>query len=99
MSDGLWVLAGNCLDVYGLQSNSEMPVEIASIGMERDEKPTFSVHRHWPVCKFGAHGPGANDSDSDGMPDGWELAYGLDPPLTGMHFSMEMSMDSVEWRR
>ena len=22
---------------------------------------------------------GANDSDSDGMPDGWELAYGLDP--------------------
>ena len=36
-SDGLWVLAGNYLDVYGLQSNSEMPGEIASIGvLERD---------------------------------------------------------------
>ena len=23
--------------------------------------------------------PGANDSDSDGMPDGWEITYGLDP--------------------
>ena len=23
--------------------------------------------------------PGANDSDNDGMPDGWEVANGLDP--------------------
>ncbi|MED5292078.1 MAG: hypothetical protein VX778_07590, partial [Candidatus Thermoplasmatota archaeon] len=36
-SAGLWVLAGNYLDVYGLQSNSEMPGEIASIAtMVRD---------------------------------------------------------------
>ena len=23
--------------------------------------------------------PGANDSDADGMPDGWEVVHGLDP--------------------
>ena len=36
-SAGLWVLAGNYAEVYGLQSNSEMPGEIASIAtMVRD---------------------------------------------------------------
>lgn len=80
-SDGLWVLAGNYLDVYGLQSNSEMPGEIASIDiMERDGE-TYILGASAPgrFANLELMDPGANDSDSDGMPDGWELAYGLDP--------------------
>ncbi|MCH2645092.1 MAG: hypothetical protein MKZ54_07375, partial [Candidatus Poseidoniaceae archaeon] len=80
-SAGLWVLAGNYVDYYGVQSNSELPGEIASIAtIERDDA----------IYVLGAASPGrfanlelmddgANDSDSDGMPDGWELSYGLDP--------------------
>ena len=80
-SAGLWVLAGNYLDVYGLQSNSELPGEISAIGtLERDGE-TYILGAASPgrFANLELMDPGANDSDSDGMPDGWELAYGLDP--------------------
>ena len=80
-SAGLWVLAGNYLDVYGLQSNSEMPGEIASIATMVRDGETYILGAAAPgrFANLELMDPGANDSDSDGMPDGWELAYGLDP--------------------
>ena len=73
--DGLWVLAGNYLDVYGLQSNSEMPGEIASIGMMERDGETYILGASAPgrFANLELMDPGANDSDSDGMPDGGNL--------------------------
>ena len=42
-SAGLWVLAGNYLDVYGLQSNSEMLGEIASRQPLKGKKQRMSL--------------------------------------------------------
>ncbi|MDP6866166.1 MAG: hypothetical protein QGG62_04435, partial [Candidatus Poseidoniaceae archaeon] len=80
-SAGLWVLAGNYLDVYGLQSNSEMPGEIAALATIERNGETYILGASAPgrFANLELMDPGANDSDSDGMPDGWELAYDLDP--------------------
>ena len=80
-SAGLWVLAGNYLDVYGLQSNSEMPGEIASLATIERQEATYVLGGAAPgrFANLELMDPGANDSDSDGMPDGWEITYGLDP--------------------
>ena len=80
-SAGLWVLAGNYVDYYGVQSNSELPGEIASIATIERDNATYVLGAASPgrFANLELMDPGANDSDSDGMPDGWELSYGLDP--------------------
>ena len=80
-SAGLWVLAGNYVDYYGVQSNSELPGEIASIATIERDNANYVLGAASPgrFANLELMDPGANDSDSDGMPDGWELSYGLDP--------------------
>ena len=80
-SAGLWVLAGNHLDVYGLQTQSQLPGELASLATLEKNGQTYVLAGAAPgrFANLELIDPGANDSDSDGMPDGWEIAYGLDP--------------------
>ena len=58
-----------------------MPGEIASIATMVRDGETYILGASAPgrFANLELMDPGANDSDSDGMPDGWELAYGLDP--------------------
>ena len=58
-----------------------MPGEIASIATMVRDSETYILGASAPgrFANLELMDPGANDSDSDGMPDGWELAYGLDP--------------------
>ena len=70
-SAGLWVLAGNYVDYYGVQSNSELPGEIASIATIERDNATYVLGAASPgrFANLELMDPGANDSDSDGMPD------------------------------
>jgi len=78
---GLWAVAGDYTAVYGLQDQAWIPGDLTHV------LPV--VHDGMNVVYAGASpgqfanlrlmDPGANDSDSDGMPDGWEVVHGLDP--------------------
>ena len=72
---GLWAIAGDYTAVYGLQDQTRLPGEITAI-------TTMLVDGNMTIYAGASPGryanlqlidPGANDSDADGMPDGWEL--------------------------
>ena len=78
---GVWAIAGDYAAVYGLQDQTRIPGEISSV---------VSVNQGGVTTVFAAAAPGqfsnlklinplSNDSDADGMPDGWEYEHGLDP--------------------
>jgi hypothetical protein len=78
---GLWAIAGDYTAVYGLQDQTRLPGEITAI-------TTMLVDGNMTIYAGASPGryanlqlidPGANDSDADGMPDGWEVIHGLDP--------------------
>ena len=78
---GLWGIVGDYTAVYGLQDQTWLPGQITTI-------QTISSDGNVTVFGGAAPGmfanlqlidPGANDSDADGMPDGWEVYHGLDP--------------------
>ena len=78
---GMWSLNGGYAAVYGMTNQEWIPGLISAV----------VVHEVSGVNKiFTGIGPGkfsnlqlmdpmANDSDADGMLDGWEVRYGLDP--------------------
>ena len=78
---GMWSLNGGYTAVYGMTNQEWVPGLISAI----------SVHSVSGIdTVFLGIGPGkysnlelmdpmANDSDADGMTDGWEVRYGLDP--------------------
>lgn len=78
---GLWAIAGDYIAVYGQQDQTRLPGQITTIA-------TFEMNGNMTVFGGASPGkyanlqlidPGANDSDADGMPDGWEVVNGLDP--------------------
>ena len=78
---GLWAIAGDYNAVYGLQNQTRITGEINNIA-------TVNLEGELRVLASAAPGkysnlelmhPASNDSDNDGILDGWELANGLDP--------------------
>ena len=78
---GLWAIAGDYNAVYGLQNQTRITGEINNIA-------TINLEGELRVLASAAPGkysnlelmhPASNDSDNDGILDGWELANGLDP--------------------
>ncbi|MEE2812086.1 MAG: hypothetical protein VX320_02595 [Candidatus Thermoplasmatota archaeon] len=79
---GSWVLDGNYDRAIGIDPfNTRIPGKIADL---------CTLDVNGTVMLFAALDPGeysnialinplSNDSDADGMPDGWEFIYGLDP--------------------
>ena len=54
-SAGLWVLAGNHLDVYGLQTQSQLPGELASLATLEKNGEIIRSRRccSWTFCQSG----------------------------------------------
>ena len=78
---GLWAISGDYTAVYGLQGQEPVYGELSTLNW-------VSIDGNITILAGSAPGqyanlelmnPGANDSDNDGMPDGWEVANGLDP--------------------
>ena len=78
---GLWSIAGNYASVYGLSNQEWIPGQIASITVaDKQGVPTVLTGvAPGRYSNLALMDPGSNDSDSDGIPDGWEALYGLDP--------------------
>ncbi len=95
--DGTWCLEGDSSGILGMfQNQTEFPGLVSSMA---------TLHREGELWLFVGISPGrfmniapmnphSTDSDLDGMPDGWEIAYGLDPtdPFDG---SRDLDSDGV----
>ena len=78
---GLWAVAGDYASVYGLQDQTRLPGEIVAITTSVGEGnvTVYGAASPGQYANLLLMDPGANDSDADGMPDGWEVVHGLDP--------------------
>ena len=78
---GLWSIAGNYASVYGLSNQEWVPGQIAGMTVvEKQGIPTILAGiAPGRFSNLALMDPGSPDSDSDGIPDGWEALYGLDP--------------------
>ena len=78
---GMWAISGDYSAVYGYQIQEPIYGEIVAIdSMDLDGNITiFTGSSPGRYANLELINPGANDSDNDGMPDGWEVANGLDP--------------------
>ena len=58
-----------------------LPGEIVAIATSTNEGnvSVFGAASPGRYANLQLMDPGANDSDADGMPDGWEVVHGLDP--------------------
>ena len=95
--NGTWCLEGGSDGILGTNRNqTSIPGFATSLAiLEKDGKEWIfagiSPGRFMNIAKMDPH---SNDSDLDGMPDGWEFAYGLDPtdPFDG---SRDLDDDGV----
>ena len=80
--DGTWSLEGGSSGILGPYLNqSEIPGLVTSMAIMEKEGEEWlfvgvSPGRYMNIAQMNPH---SHDSDLDGMPDGWEFAYGLDP--------------------
>ena len=78
---GLWAVAGDYTAVYGVQDQVWIPGELTEVLSVDNGGHTmvFAGASPGQYANLRLMDPGANDSDADGMPDGWEVVHGLDP--------------------
>ena len=78
---GLWSLNGGYNAVYGMTNQEWVPGMISAIGVHSvlGVDTVFTGIGPGKYSNLELIDPMANDSDSDGMTDGWEVRYGLDP--------------------
>ena len=78
---GLWAVAGDYTAVYGVQDQAWIPGDLTTVLSVDLEGATmvFAGSSPGKYANLRLMDPGANDSDADGMPDGWEVVHGLDP--------------------
>ena len=78
---GLWSLSGDHAAVYGATDQEWIPGTIAAIANHdiSGAATVFVGIDPGMYSNLELMDPMANDSDSDGMIDGWEVQYGLDP--------------------
>ena len=80
--DGTWCLEGGSTGILGMYLNqTEIPGLVTSLSvLEKDDNSWIfagvSPGRFMNIVPMNPH---SEDSDLDGMSDGWEFAYGLDP--------------------
>ena len=91
---GLWAIAGDYAAVYGLQEQTRIPGEVVAIATSEIEGnlTVYAAASPGQYANIQLMDPGANDSDADGMPDGWEVVHGLDQPTRGTHCMTVMAM-------
>ena len=78
---GLWSLLGGYPTVYGMTNQEWIPGAIATSALHNilGIETIFVGIDPGRYSNIELMDPNANDSDSDGMIDGWEVQYGLDP--------------------
>ena len=80
--DGTWSLEGNNVGVIGIEENhTRLPGLVKSLTTFNENGTQYvfagiSPGRYMNIMPIN---PQSSDSDLDGMSDGWEFAYGLDP--------------------
>ena len=78
---GTWVVSGDYSNVYEIDQQEIIPgfiSEIITIG-DSDNMTILGAAEPGKYSNLELMNPKSNDSDSDGIPDGWELGNGLDP--------------------
>ncbi|MDE0857320.1 MAG: hypothetical protein OSA38_01985 [Candidatus Poseidoniaceae archaeon] len=77
----LWAISGDYTAVYGLQKQEPIYGELSTLNWVNLDGNITILAGSAPgqYANLELMNPGANDSDNDGMPDGWEVANGLDP--------------------
>ena len=78
---GLWSLNGGYAAVYGMTNQEWVPGMISAIAVHQvaGVDTIFVGIGPGQFSNLELMDPMANDSDADGMLDGWEVRYGLDP--------------------
>ena len=108
--DGTWCLEGGSHGILGLEYNqTRMPGLVTSLTKFINDGVEYvfagvSPGEYMNIMPINPQSP---DSDLDGMPDGWEYAYGLDPTdpfdrdrdadADGVHFSVDDIGFSRDW--
>ena len=80
-SAGTWILAGDYSNVYEIGTQESIPGVITEIITLETNGMTKILGSSTPgqYSNLELINPKSNDSDSDGIPDGWEVGNGLDP--------------------
>ena len=78
---GLWSLAGDHSAIYGSGDQEWIPGDVAALSVHTiaGVATVFAGIDPGFYANLELMDPMANDSDADGMLDGWEVQYGLDP--------------------
>ena len=105
---GMWTLQGTYGSIWGLTLQERIPGHIndlmaISVG---GENRIFAGANPGRFSNIALIDPGSNDSDFDGIPDGWEYVYGLDPTdpwdaeldLDGDGVNMDLDQDAMNER-
>ena len=80
-SAGTWILSGDYSNVYEIDNQEQIYghiSEIATVDISGN-LTIFAASAPGQFSNLELMNPNSNDSDNDGMPDGWELGNGLDP--------------------
>ena len=78
---GTWSLSGDYSNVYQILKQESIPGEITELAVMEinGNKTVFGSSTPGEFSNLELMDPGSNDSDGDGIPDGWELGNGMDP--------------------
>lgn len=78
---GVWSIIGGYASVYGPSNQERIPGEIQTMALVDigESSLLFAGLNPGQFSNTRLIDPGNNDSDFDGIPDGWEYVYGLDP--------------------
>jgi len=78
---GTWAISGDYSSTYGLDDLGRIPGVIAAMAISSasGQQSMYAGIDPGQYSNLALMDPGSNDSDSDGMLDGWEVANGLDP--------------------
>lgn len=78
---GLWAIDGGRLATFGFSEQALLPGELVTLAVVEVEGESRVLGGASPgrFANQALMSPVSNDSDYDGMTDGWELLHGLDP--------------------
>ena len=78
---GMWSLVGTYSTIYGMSNQEWIPGRVGALTVAEvnGEDTIFAAISPGRFSNLELMDPLSNDSDEDGMLDGWEVKYGLDP--------------------